>query len=386
MKILSILSSAEIDDAGRAVESAFGRLSEGGHEIHAVLPRNGPLATSLEARGIRIHLHPRLPVFDGTRRSLLQRLRRAMEVPASVLWVFRLSFRLKVQVVHTNSAATPTGSLAAWLYRKPHLWHIRELFARVDWRARLYQQWIHAFSFTIIAVSTSARDQFEKKLRTKIKVIYDGIDLVAGQPDARAVRALRAEYSKEACLVGVAGPIEWQRTGQEVLVRAASTLREKYPAARYLLGCNPTAEGAEDESRLREVIATYGLGEIVQVLNTLQTDRTVQSMLDVAVAPPIRPVAFDRSVIEAMAAGRPVVGSRTGGIAEEILDGITGLLFPAGDSDRLANDLDLLLSDPALRQRMGEAGRQRVRSKFSIEETCHLLDILFETAAKAHAE
>ena len=386
MKILSILSSSEVDDAGRAMESAFGRLSEGGHEIHAVLPGIGPLAAMLKARGMRIHLHPRLPVFDGTRRSWLQRLRRVVGVPVSALWLLSLSFRLKVDVVHTNSVATPSGSLAAWMYRKPHLWHVRELFARVDWRARLYQRWIHAFSFTIIAISTSARDQFEKKLRTKIKVIYDGVDLVAEQPDAGAVRRLRAEFSRETCLVGMAGPIEWQRTGQEVLVRAASTLREKYPAARYLLGCSPSAEATQDERRLREVIATYGLEEIVQVLNTLQADRNIQSMLDVAVAPPIRPIAFDRAVIEAMAAGRPVVGSRTGGIAEEILDGITGLLFPAGDSDRLANDLDLLLSDPALRQRMGEAGRQRVRNKFSIEETCHLLDILFETAAKAHAE
>ncbi len=73
------------------------------------------------------------------------------------------------------------------------------------------------------------------------------------------------------------------------------------------------------------------------------------------------------SAIEAMAFGLPVVASRTGGLPEVVEDGVTGILVPPGDSKALAEAVVLLLHDPALRRRLGQAGRQRVLDEFTLD-------------------
>jgi glycosyltransferase involved in cell wall biosynthesis len=72
------------------------------------------------------------------------------------------------------------------------------------------------------------------------------------------------------------------------------------------------------------------------------------------------------SVLEAMAAGLPVVASRVGGVPEVVADGETGLLVPPGSPQELAEALRRLLADPELRQRLGDAGRIRVRERFDL--------------------
>lgn len=73
------------------------------------------------------------------------------------------------------------------------------------------------------------------------------------------------------------------------------------------------------------------------------------------------------SVLEAMAAGLPVVASAVGGVPELVVDGETGVLVPPGDSAALARAITRLVSDPALRDRLGHAGRQRAEREFSLE-------------------
>jgi glycosyltransferase involved in cell wall biosynthesis len=73
------------------------------------------------------------------------------------------------------------------------------------------------------------------------------------------------------------------------------------------------------------------------------------------------------SVLEAMAYGKPVVGSRMGGIPELIEDGRTGLLFDSGNAGQLTSMLDSLMSSAELRKQMGVAGRQRVEAVFSLD-------------------
>ena len=73
------------------------------------------------------------------------------------------------------------------------------------------------------------------------------------------------------------------------------------------------------------------------------------------------------SILEAMAAGLPVVASSVGGVPEAVEDGETGLLVPPRDPVRLAAALERLLVDPALRRRLGSNGRERVRQHFGLE-------------------
>jgi glycosyltransferase involved in cell wall biosynthesis len=103
---------------------------------------------------------------------------------------------------------------------------------------------------------------------------------------------------------------------------------------------------------------------------------------DILVAPSVVAPGGDRDgipnvVLEAMAAGLPVVAATTSGLPEAVEDGVTGLLVPASDPESLAAALDRLLADPAMRRRLGEAGRRRVQERYDLGTNVARLRSLF---------
>jgi glycosyltransferase involved in cell wall biosynthesis len=87
-----------------------------------------------------------------------------------------------------------------------------------------------------------------------------------------------------------------------------------------------------------------------------------------------RSEGFPRSILEAMRAGLPVIASDVGGVGEAVIDGLTGILVPAGDAPAVARALRRLLTSASDRERMGSAGRQRYRERF--EFNCMLNNTL----------
>jgi glycosyltransferase involved in cell wall biosynthesis len=144
-----------------------------------------------------------------------------------------------------------------------------------------------------------------------------------------------------------------------------------------------TARGNEEHlTRLRQMIADCGLEDRVTLLGDMQGLAPVFAALDIAVAPSVQAEPFGCVVMEAMVVGTPVIGSRGGGIAEQIVDGETGVLFPPGDVEALAAGLERLLGDEALRRRMGAAGIERVRERFHMDSTYEQMLGLFRGLLK----
>jgi glycosyltransferase involved in cell wall biosynthesis len=88
-------------------------------------------------------------------------------------------------------------------------------------------------------------------------------------------------------------------------------------------------------------------------------------------------------ILEAMACGKPVIASRTGGIPEQVDDGRTGLLFESGDVEGLRQAIQTLVLDPERRRFMGYAARQRVEEHFSLDHHCTRLTALYQEAIGA---
>jgi glycosyltransferase involved in cell wall biosynthesis len=88
---------------------------------------------------------------------------------------------------------------------------------------------------------------------------------------------------------------------------------------------------------------------------------------DVVVYPTVAAEPFGLVPLEAMSASRPIVASRCGGIAETVVDGVTGRLVAPGDADALAAGVADVLRSPALARRLGAAGRRHVRARFDLE-------------------
>jgi glycosyltransferase involved in cell wall biosynthesis len=379
MKILSINNTADIYGASRCMERVFGRLAQDGHEVHAVLPQAGPLVPMLEARGIRVHLHPGLSIIDRAQiKSIFGLLRFLIGFPLSIFFLVRLIRRMDIDIVHTNTVVMPSPSVAALLTGTPHVWHVRELLHEFGSLWRPYQHCVYRLSSSIIAISACVRDQFAPRFQDKIQVVYDGLDTAAFATDPTRVAALRAQFPPEAQLIGIVGRIKWHRKGQEVLVRAASILHERHPKAHYVFVGSPSPGNEDHETRLRELISTCALDDVVHLLGDTDDPASVFAALDIAVAPPIQPEPFGCIVIESMAVGTPVVGSCAGGIAEQIIPYETGLLFTPGSAEELSRDISLLLNNADLRARMSEAGKRRVKSHFSLEATCGSMARIFD--------
>jgi glycosyltransferase involved in cell wall biosynthesis len=110
----------------------------------------------------------------------------------------------------------------------------------------------------------------------------------------------------------------------------------------------------------------------------------IMAALDILVQPSLTE-AGPRAPLEAMAMARPVVGTRVGGTAEEIVDGETGVLVPSAQAEPLARAIATLLDSPVERRRLGRAGRARVERYYSLASTADLIERVYQDAAQAHA-
>jgi len=163
---------------------------------------------------------------------------------------------------------------------------------------------------------------------------------------------------------------------QADLVAAAALLRDRGVAARFLLaGIGPTMPSVWDDVRRLD------LEDEVRLLGDLSTPEVAALLEDADVAClPSSQEGMPGAVMEAMASGLPVVGTDVNGIADLVRDGETGLIVPVGDRVALADALERLVRDAALRRRLGEAGRHRIVAELSLDrmlaETTALYGVL----------
>jgi spore coat protein SA len=103
-------------------------------------------------------------------------------------------------------------------------------------------------------------------------------------------------------------------------------------------------------------------------------------LCDVVVVPSVWPEPFGRSIIEAMACGKPVIATKIGGIPELVKDGKTGLLVEPASSEEIANAITTLLDDEKKRERMGKRGRRIVEEKYNNEAIARKVLMVYKNA------
>jgi glycosyltransferase involved in cell wall biosynthesis len=158
----------------------------------------------------------------------------------------------------------------------------------------------------------------------------------------------------------------------DVFIQAISLVVREFPTLKvFVVG------GGPEEAALRDLVDRMRLNEAVTFTGFRTDIAELLSIFDVAV------LSSDYegtplSVMEYMAAGRPVVATGVGGVRDLIAHGVHGLLVEPRDPNALADALVRLLRNPALRARMGEAGRIRQELEFSIDVTLNHLELLYE--------
>jgi L-malate glycosyltransferase len=315
-----------------------------------------------------------VPVVDARLRDVSNSLGRPHTF-RQMARVARELRRRRVRIVHSYLFhANWFGTLTARLGRIPvaivskrsmDVYHR----ARDRWACRV----VNHLADRVTANAEAVRDhvhRWERCPLDKIVVIANGVELrvpAAPRPGPAADELNRLGRP----VVGSIARLVWKRGHRELLAAAAAVTCQE-PAVNFaLVGDGPLRLGLEREA------ASLGLNGHLRFLGAVPDAATLLPSLDVFVLPSIWE-GMSNALLEAMAAGTPVVATRVGGNPELITHEKTGLLVPPGDVDALAAAILRLVREPALARSMAEAARQRVASEFTLEEMVGRLERLYD--------
>jgi glycosyltransferase involved in cell wall biosynthesis len=274
---------------------------------------------------------------------------------------------LKVALVHT--AALPSnvfGLPAAAFARVPvRIGNRREITVGKSVSALALQRAAYTFAHTIVANSRAAADRLvlERVPRRKIVVIPNGLDATSFP-----VRASRMRLRKVVMVANLRA-----EKGHDVLIDAVPDVLRHFPDAQFeLIGRGP------ELGALRARAAARGAAHAIHFQGHCDEVPARLADADIFVLPS-RSEAFPNAVLEAMAAGLPIVASAVGGILELIDDARTGVLVPPGDAGALADGLCGMMADAALATRLGDAARAEARARYSFDRMVGAFEQLYFT-------
>jgi glycosyltransferase involved in cell wall biosynthesis len=365
IKVLYVIGQLERGGAERQLMELATRLPRDRFEpIVCCLGQLGPLGREIEEAGVRlVVLAKRLGNFSGASRKLARLVRTERPV---ILHAFL-------------SSANWRGLIVGRFLRVPIvLTSVRNVDVHTRFRGNAIERILSGITDRVIVNAGAVKDYVAEMHWVdpeKIRVIYNGISVrrVSGHVDAAPAdgnvpsrtgspppEPFPGSGAGSGPTITVIASLTPKKDHATFLEAAALIARER-PDARFLI----VGDG-QLRAELTEHARKLGLGEAVTFAGMTDRIGAVLASTDVSVLTSIKE-GCSNVVLEAMAAGRPVVATAVGGNPELIEEGETGFLLPAGDAEGVARRVLELLGDEELRRRMGRAGRERVLARFSTE-------------------
>lgn len=377
IRVLQLVTRLAVRGVPHHVLNLAAGLDKGRYETVVLAGRSDPGEGSLledaRSRGI--------PVIEL---PLLQRRIDPVTDARAFVAIYRLLRAGRYHLVHTHiSKAGFIGRLAARCAGVPvvvHTYHgwVQEVHdENVAGRLLLACEKLAArTSDAVIAVSNSVvEDALGNGIGTRplYSIVPNGIDLTrfprSGVPsDPRTVEGKP--------VLGVVGSMTSEK-GYEVLLDAMVEVKRRFPKVQlYVIGDGPLRVDLETRAGQLE------LGETVRFLGRVEDVRSWLYAFDLVLQPSLRE-GQGLALLEAMAAGCPVIASRVGGIPDFVEDQATGVLVSPGDSGALARAICELAGDEERRKRLARAGLERVRSGYSLERMIGAVETLYESLLAA---
>jgi glycosyltransferase involved in cell wall biosynthesis len=351
------------------------------------------LITQFDTGGVQFQLYLRLRHLDprrfdarvivltGGTSYLLDKVK-ALGVPVDVLHLDDCSLAGKVLRIRSAIAAIGPdivdsmlgwdityGNAAATLANVPFIVaeiqnERRAVIAETSRAFRLLQGLaLRCFCDTVVCCSLRARDSYVGAmpwLASRTTVIHDAIDGATHRPTTRDADRATLRITPHTLVIGTIGRLVDQKD-HATLIRAAARVLSARPDTLVLI-----AGYGVLRDRLEKQIFEAGLQDRVRLLGEITDPQRFYAVVDIFVMTS-RWEGFPVVLLEAMAAGKPVVSTEVGGISEMIEHGKSGLLCPTGEDERLAAALLRLIEDPGLRARYAAQGHERVVSLFAIQ-------------------
>ncbi len=355
MVVAHVLSSLAIGGGERVALELAGGQTDASHRVIVVSLApdgpDGPLGEAFDARGVPVRRVAKRPGLD----------------PTLALRLAALFRREGVRVVHTHNRLPLVYGAAAGRMAGAVVIHTRHgpgrgtTGQRVLWRGA--GRLLHAY----VAVSPELLD-LAKALRAcnpaKLRVIENGIDVdrFDTSPDARRAAREALGLPQDAFVIGAVGRLSPEKEFPW-LVRTSAPLLG--PDVRLVI-----VGGGAQEAAVRAQVSQHQVEPFV-LLPGARNDvpRYVAAMDVFALSSSMEGLPL--AVLEAMAAGLPVVATAVGGLPNLIDDGQTGFLVPPGDENAMRDRLRALRADPALARAVGQRGRALARARYSRDQMVH---------------
>lgn len=244
----------------------------------------------------------------------------------------------------------------------------RQLGDLLSPKQRRIQNFIFRRADGVVCNSSAAADQLVKEgvPNSKLTVISNGLPPEAFREVVPALPSVPGVMR-----IGLIARMNDRSKNHALFLRAAARVASRYLLAEFVLvGDGPFRVECE------ELADQLGVAPRTRFLGDRQDIPSVLASIDVVVSPS-RSESLSNSILEAMAAGRPVVAARVGGNPELVRDGETGLLVAPEDEVALATALETLLASPHLVREWGENARQIARANFTLERARERFEQLY---------
>ena len=292
--------------------------------------------------------------------------------------------RLRPALVHCNNGlrAHRLDILLCRMLGLPVICHVRN-FEALSAVERLAARGVWRFIYISRAIAADFERQGIPARRGE--VIPNALSEGALAPAAPVARTELGCGPEHYLVANVGRLVPWK--GQDMFLRAIAQAARRLPQVRALI-----VGAADDNDRSRAFAAelhalanSLGLAQQVIFTGHRPDVQSVMAAADVVVHTAVTPEPFGRVLIEALAAGCPVIAAGAGGVLEILEHEVTGLIVPPNDSQALADSLLRLAADPALRARLGAAGRQQASLRFNAPEHARQVTALYRLALDASA-
>lgn len=296
----------------------------------------------------------------------------------------RLVRDLRPEIIHAHlTYAAIWGSLIAWRHRVPfvaslHVPPSRDGGLRESIRQRLMVFLLNRLSARVVVVSRALVHQWEKITSldsSKIAIVHNGIDLEPVSPETDGSIRQELGIGSEAPLIATVAVLRRDK-GIDTLLRAArEVLDRRGDCVLVVVGDGPM----KDE--WKSLADDLGITRSVRWTGFRRDVASILAEADLFVLPTLRD-AFPTVLLEAFAAGAPVIASEVGGVPEIVEDERTGMLVPPGDMRALADAINRALGDASWRDRAAEAARTKVERDFSVDAWFTRLENLYSVVLR----
>lgn len=389
IRVLAVSPSPDVTGAEQSLLNIAAHFEQSAIHMTLAAPAGGTFEKRWRETGLGFHALD-VPARQGLRSGDGRRWHGLRALSTSVWRTVRATGRLvrsvretEADVIHSNLLMTHVDCVIAGL-----LTGARPVLELHEIVAPGLPRWILGalirMSGATIAISAASRDQVPTWARAGVVVVPQCVDprrfdtRREGNGAADTPWRARLAARPDELIVAAVGRVDPEK-GLHILVRAVARSREKgHPLQLALVG----SPGTDDGRYLSELTALGAelLGEAVRVVPHTDDIAGVLGAIDVLACPSYAE-PFGMILLEAQLCELPVIACRSGGPAEFIEDGETGLLVEPGDVDDLAAALVRLAEDDLLRKQLARSGSERVRDEYTAPVRASRIGSLYESVA-----